>query len=78
MPSGPISSRRNAALALLRATLRAAGFSCGEQRCRRGASLFKDCFLGSALLLAKISAALPIFNFEIASKDIARGLAGAL
>jgi hypothetical protein len=25
----------------------------GEQRCRRGASLFEDCSLGYALLLAK-------------------------
>jgi hypothetical protein len=77
MPGGPISSRHNAALALLCANPRAAGFPGGERRCRRGTSLFKDCFLGwvrglratctSALLYAKNSAALHIFNFEIAS-----------
>jgi predicted RNA-binding protein with PIN domain len=52
-------------------TLGATGFPGGERRCRRGASLFQNCFLGSALLLAKNSVVLPIFNYEIASTAVA-------
>jgi len=51
-------------------TLRAAGFTGGERRCCRGASLSKDGYLGSALLSAKKPVALLIFNFEIASKSL--------
>jgi hypothetical protein len=68
MPGGPVSSRHNAALAS--SVCKPSGrrvFSGGERRCRRGASLSEDCLLGFALLHAKNSVALPIFNFGIAS-----------
>jgi hypothetical protein len=54
MPGGPIPSRHNAApTAFSCQTLRVADLLDEEQRCRRGASLFEDCSLGYASLLAK-------------------------
>jgi hypothetical protein len=69
---------RYARRAYLLAAQRRAGFSArkpsGQQVFLAGssvvaeeASLSEACLLGSALLLAKNSTALPIFNFEIAS-----------